>query len=509
MAQGDKYAVRLNQPIEDPRQRAEIAAAAAPRFGVGPAQVEKLISRKPGPITKRSDINKALEVVNILSSVGVDVDLVEFDEKGTMREAKSAAPPTAPRVREREMPVDDPAANNLADNDPVDNDPVDNDPVDKDEETLSAQGLLKTPPTSKSRKSARKQRQAPAETMSADDHGFGAASEIATRRSDTSLPDERKARAEPNLAEPDTAKSDLDDFDDDLSLEEETSTTRRARFPLLAKLLLGTLVPIILLVGVTLYFANNAITDSTTRLLSEVGDNIAITLAADFSNYLFENNLTIEDEDAVFYFTRRLNDIEASLNETVGIHYTDAEGVRIQGNWEPEITQNSDFPSFESGFRQAAQAAIQNLDFGAPEERQRATLEQRRVSIGGELGTFYTIATPLRNDVGTVQVVIAEGNIVAAARGVLVPIGIAAGVGLLLTLIVVTIIAIALSRRIRRLVRVAQRIADAKLDEPVDVEGNDETRQLAEALEEMRQELQAAFERLKQRERAARRRGRR
>lgn len=467
MAQGDKYAVRLNQPIDDPERRAAMAAEAAPRFGVGPDKVAKLIARKPGRITMPSSIDKAAEVANILTSVGVDVDLVIVDDAGNLKKVEAVAPPEPATA-----PVPEPAPEPEAASEPA-----------------SKQESATAPPD-------------------ADEHGFDAASTIATGRSDTSFPDERKTqprrRAKPE-PEPEDTGPDLDDLD----LDEEVVVSRRPRFPLLAKLLLGTLVPLLLLVGVTFYFANDAITDSTTRLLSEVGDNIALILAADLSNYLVENNLALDDEDAVLYFTRRLNDIQASLNETVGVHYTDANGVRIQGNWEPEITQNPDFPSFEQGFQQAARGAISTLDFGASEERRRATLSERRVAIGGDLGTFYTIASPLRDDVGTVQVVIAEGNIVEATRSVLIPISIAAAATLVLAIIVAVLVAVSVSRRIRRLVRVAQRIANAELDEPVRIEGNDETRQLAEAFEQMRQELSAAFERLKRRERAARRRGRR
>ncbi|MDZ7703004.1 MAG: HAMP domain-containing protein [Trueperaceae bacterium] len=477
MAQGDKYAVRLNQPIDDPERRAEMAAEAAPRFGVGPDKVAKLIARKPGRITMPSSIDKAAEVANILTSVGVDVDLVIVDSEGNLKKVEAVAPPEP-----ESKPVPEPAPKPEAAPEPDTAEPA---PEQKVAEKTTA-------------------------APDADEHGFDAASKVATGRSDTSFPDERKVesrrRAKPEPEpEPEDTGPDLDDLD----LDEEVVVSQRPRFPLLAKLLLGTLVPLLLLVGVTFYFANNAITDSTTRLLSEVGDNIALILAADFSNYLVENNLALDDEDAVFYFTRRLNDIQASLNETVGVHYTDANGVRIQGNWEPEITQNPDFPSFEQGFQQAAQGAIGALDFGASEERRRATLDERRVAIGGELGTFYTIASPLRDDVGTVQVVIAEGNIVEATRSVLIPISIAAAATLILAIIIVVLVAVSVSRRIRRLVRVAQRIANAELDEPVRIEGNDETRQLAEAFEQMRQELSAAFERLKRRERAARRRGRR
>ena len=109
MAQGDKYAVRLNQPIDDPERRAAMAAEAAPRFGVGPEKVAKLIARKPGRITMPSSIDKAAEVANILTSVGVDVDLVIVDSEGNLRKVEAVAPPE-PEAKPVPEPAPEPEA---------------------------------------------------------------------------------------------------------------------------------------------------------------------------------------------------------------------------------------------------------------------------------------------------------------------------------------------------------------------------------------------------------------
>ncbi len=286
-------------------------------------------------------------------------------------------------------------------------------------------------------------------------------------------------------------------------------TSSKRRFPISFKMLLAALLPLLLFAGVTLYMIYSSVNELSTRLLSEVGDNVALSLASDFSSYLEEEGVTINSEEAIFYFTGKLRDIEKSLHETVGVHYTNAEGVRINGNWEPAITQNANFDSFTSGFSDLAKQTLSISNFGQSEDERRASLLERTKLVEGRLqdstnseqtGNFYVVASPLKDKLGTIQVVISEGNVIATALGVIRPILFVAVVALLVSILIVAILAFAIANNIRRLASAAEQIALGELEQPVKVRGNDETRDLAESFETMRKSLKAAIERLSSRE---------
>ncbi len=285
--------------------------------------------------------------------------------------------------------------------------------------------------------------------------------------------------------------------------------SNKRRFPISLKMLLAALLPLLLFAAVTLYMIYSSINDLSTRLFSEVGDNIALTLANDFSNYLSEQGVTINSEEAIFYFTDKLNALESSLHETVGVHYTDTEGVRINGNWEPAITQNANFDSFTSGFSELAKQTLNISSFEQSEDERRANLLERTKLIEGRVqdyrnneqtGNFYAVASPLKDNLGTVQVVISEGNVITTALGVIRPILFVALGTLLAAILIVTILAFAIANNIRKLATAAEQIALGELEQPIKITSNDETRDLAESFETMRKSLKAAIERLSRRD---------
>ena len=351
--------------------------------------------------------------------------------------------------------------------------------------------------------------QAVAATASSDPRASSDVSDE-SRQSSTS-----RDLSEPEVVREDTVSEDKPSLDRDesdspaLNRTMGVMTASKRRFPISFKMLLAALLPLLLFAAVTLYMIYSSVNELSTRLLSEVGDNVALSLASDFSSYLDEQGVAINSEEAIFYFTGKLKDIEKSLHETVGVHYTNAEGVRINGNWEPAITQNANFDSFTSGFSDLAKQTLSISNFGQSEDERRASLLERTKLVEGRLqdstnseqtGNFYVVASPLKDKLGTIQVVISEGNVIATALGVIRPILFVAVVALLVSILIVAILAFAIANNIRRLASAAEQIALGELEQPVKVRGNDETRDLAESFETMRKSLKAAIERLSRRE---------
>ncbi len=425
----------LLEPVDEVL-RSKVAITAASSLGIPEDKVAKLLSRPPGFITRASERESAERIANILSDAGCNVEVRPWGE-----------------------------------------------PVP-----------------------------APQSTATASPESY---------QNDTSSYDEQEARpdkdvlaedAEPSLEEDSSIDSTNWDQDSGSQTNQDIGvlSSSKRHFPISLKMLLGTLLPLLLFAGVTLYMIYRSVNELSTRLLSEVGDNIALTLANDFSNYLSvqEEEITINSEESIFYFTDKLRAIESSLHETVGVHYTNAEGVRINGNWEPAITQNANFDSFESGFSELAKQTLSTSSFGQSEDERRNSLPERTRLIEGRVqdhtnneqtGNFYVVASPLKDNLGTVQVVISEGNVITTALGVIQPILFVALGTLLIAILIITILALAIANNIRRLALAAERIALGELDQPVKIRGNDETRDLAESFETMRKSLKAAIERLSQR----------
>lgn len=465
----DQFVVRLLQPVP-PTTRKHIAERAAPRFGVVTSKLEKLLARDPGLVTRPASRAEAEHVADIFTSVGVDVEVAPYPVAEADSPAVTAQATTAPAVAafptNAQVPTDwqqAPASSPARDSQPSF--------PEGDDASSFGDGL----------NDAILWSSASAAANAATAPELGRVPSIPTGRTSA---DDAAETAEPATAE---------------------ATARKGqRFSLRWKLLLTTLIPIILLAAATLYFAYNSVRSSTVRLLTEVGDNIALTLAADLSTFMTENGLQLDNpadqNQIVAYFGRKLVAIDAGLHETVGVHLTDATGQRIVGSWESEIQSNPNFNSFTQRFDEATQAALQNANFGDSPEALAASLPARtRV-----FEDFYVVAQPLINDLGTVQVILSEGNIIQTALSVIQPIIIAAAVALLIAIIITVILAVRLTRRIRRLATVADRISLGELDEPVEARGNDEVRDVAEALERMRLSLKSAIERLRRRGRKSR-----
>ena len=468
-----KYSVFLLEPINE-ALRLEAAAKAAGSLGIPEDKVAKLLSRPPGFITRASEYESAEKIVNILAESGCPVEVRPWGEPS---EPSSSSPPL--KSVEPEITLDEhndaPSEQGYAENDDRQ--------ISSNEEDVSTEDISFSEE----------------EEMSGEETSF----------SDEDIPEE-----EISFSEDEEDKS-VTSTNWDMSSDESAHPTissqvySKRRFPISLKMLLAALLPLLLFAGVTLYMTYSSVNDLSVRLLSEVGDNIALTLANDFSNYLGEQEVDINSEEAIFYFTDKLNTIESGLHETVGVHYTDTEGVRINGNWEPAITQSANFDSFTSGFSELAKQTLNVSSFEQSEDERRVNLFERTKLIAGRVqdyssneqtGNFYVVASPLKDGLGTVQVVISEGNVITTALGVIRPILFVALATLLAAILIVTILAFALANNIRRLANAAEQIALGELEQSIKIAGNDETRDLAESFETMRKSLKAAIERLSRRD---------
>ena len=475
----EQFAVRLIEAVE-PMLRPEKAKQVAPRFGVGAEKVEKLLSRSPGIVTKPTSQAEAQRVATVFSSVGINVEVVNLNAKPQVAPVLST-----PSVAAKPERVTKPAGEN------------------------TDFGWSQAAP--------RLGQAAPGKPKVAASGIDGAVRESVIWTPVPAAEHPSRVAAAPA----DAAVADDVGVDDDAS---KAAKPKGRRFSLRWKLLLAAITPIIFLAATTLYIADSSINASTTRLLSSVGDNLAMTLASEMSNYIATNELDFsvpEHQSALnIYFSQRLGTLTSALHETAGVHLTDRGGTRQAGFWGPQLAtsgvrrntrgfpfnlfgpseikiegNSSRLAEIQQRFRETTELAFANANYGDTAQQLAASLPARTVRFE----TFYMIGMPLANDVGTVHVVLTEENIAQTSGNVLRPIILAAAVAVVLGFVFTVILAVGLSRNIRRLASVADRISLGELDEPVEVKGNDEIRDVAEALERMRMSLQSAINRLRKR----------
>ena len=273
------------------------------------------------------------------------------------------------------------------------------------------------------------------------------------------------------------------------------------RLSLRGKLLLLTLLPVLLLSGATLYVGFRAVRELSTTLSASWADALALTLASDISATIAQNGLAVGgtlDEDVSRYVTERLRLNEAGLRGVVGVAVTDAAGRPLVLIWSPERANPP-----PDALREVATATLRASDFGENAAAFSATLNARtrRFDEGsdGALNGVLLVGAPLPNDVGTVQVAL-DADAPSLTAGFTRPLLLVVlGVLILATLLVV-LFASRLTRRLRVLTTAANHLSLGELDEPVALRGNDEMRDLAEALEHMRVALRAAVSQMRRRE---------
>ena len=277
------------------------------------------------------------------------------------------------------------------------------------------------------------------------------------------------------------------------------------RLSLRGKLLLLTLLPVLLLSGATLYVGFGAVRELSTTLSASWADALALTLASDISATIAQNGLAVGgvlDEDVARYVTERLRLNEAGLRGVVGVAVTDAAGRPLVLTWSPE--RSNPPPDV---LREVATATLRASDFGENAAAFSATLDARtrrfdNGSDGGSAGSLdgvLLVGAPLLSDVGTVQVALNADAPLLTARFARPLLLVVLGVLILATLLVV-LFASRLTRRLRVLTTAANHLSLGELDEPVALRGNDEMRDLAEALEHMRVALRAAVSQMRRRE---------
>ena len=281
------------------------------------------------------------------------------------------------------------------------------------------------------------------------------------------------------------------------------------RLSLRGKLLLLTLLPVLLLSGATLYVGFGAVRELSTTLSASWADALALTLASDISATIAQNGLAVGgtlDEDVTRYVTGRLRLNEAGLRGVVGVAVTDAAGRPLVLTWSPE---RPDPPP--DVLREVATATLRASDFGENAAAFSATLNARtrhfangaeggsEGASAGNLNGVLLVGAPLLSDVGTVQVALNADAPFLTARFARPLLLVVLGVLILATLSVI-LFASRLTRRLRVLTTAANHLSLGELDEPVALRGNDEMRDLAEALEHMRVALRAAVSQMRRRE---------
>lgn len=555
-----KFVVFLTEVIS-PLRRQSLAEAVSPSLRVPIEKVVALLSRPVGPLTKPSSETETMRILRVLQDAGVPVELRDSQGASLAAAASSAVTQagaavqqsankalhnvqqaTAQPARATQSPVQAGSSQDVSSQDVSSQGIGGAQAPQMDGRTVfdnvGADYMPSVPPMPNF------QQDASADSFDDDFDDFDMPKSNVASFSTPNL--NAHAATASTVSTDDFGDVDFDDDDDDfgdidvpmvsawdstldedehnrLIAEREAAQAREAqgmtqgmrakskqrgsfRFPILYKLLLTVLLPLLVFFGLTFYFVNNRVVQSAEQSLVQIGDNLAINLAADMNNYLQENNESISSAEAVYYFTKKLNAISQSLHRSVGIHFTDSQGVRNGGTWNPEVTQSTAFDRFETAFTNLAERTLQVADFGDDDEKRDRTLAQRVERVSGAGDDFYVVAAPLENDAGTVQVIIAERDVLANARTVINPILYTAIIILLIALFIAFLLAFTLSRNLRRLSRIAERISLGDLEEPVTVRGNDEIRDLSEAFESMRQSLQAAIERISRRDKEARRR---
>ncbi len=261
------------------------------------------------------------------------------------------------------------------------------------------------------------------------------------------------------------------------------------RLSLRGKLLLLTLLPVLLLAGAALYVGFGAV-GAQDALLASWGDALALTIASDVSAAIAQNGLAVGgtlDEEAVRYAAGRLRLNEAGLRGVVGVALTDASGRPLALTWPPERPAPP-----EAWFRETAPATLRASDFGESAEAFSASLEARTRRFDRAL----LVGAPLLGDAGTVQVVL-DADASVLLDGFVRPLLLVVLGVLVLSTLLVVLFASRLARRLRVLTTAANHLSLGELDEPVALRGNDEMRDLAEALEHMRVALRAAVSQMR------------
>ncbi len=449
MSSSEQFAVRLLNTVE-PLLREKAAERIAPRLGLGSDRIIKLLERQPGLITKPTSQDGAQRIAYLFSSAGVGVKVVRLNDDTDPALLQSWTNMRLPqtieqRLRETEVKRFKPGVTAQAAAS-----------IGGDTGPAQSKVVTKTAPTAKTVAEPPKQ--------------------VTTETPPPKPPEEVDIEV-PSV----------------LETTAPLSLTRR-RFSLRWQLLFAAISPLLLLVAATLYISY----DNSGRLLSEVGQNLATTIATNLDIYLLENNAAVTDPETISYFRRSLEAFETAALPVLALQYTDADGLYVTGNWEQSMVQSADFVRFEAGFHAAARAAMNS---GVANQGLADFIQLESNS----LGRLYVIAKPLANNAGTVQVILAQKDVLANAINVMRPFVVISAAVLLLALLFILIPATALANKIRYLAVVADRISQqGDLDHPVILRGNDETRDVAEALERFRLSLKLAINRIRTQEKSKR-----
>jgi HAMP domain-containing protein len=432
------YGVRLIRPV-DASERDEIAAQVAARFGVEPEKLSRLLSKGSGLLTRPTDEAEARRVAEIFASAGADVEVVALDEPDE--------PPSPAQPR------------------------------------LEASTPSRAQPVGQARDT--QERVAPPRSDTAT-KGKGEEAQGAARTEEKPSPPVRssplhppsRTQAEPRPNRAATPPRSETPWESEPPLREHAGVSLRwATF-------FAIFLPSLLTLGVVLAFSYLALERSARHFAASLGDNVAVALASDLSFFITENALDMDDpqdlEAIRFYFTQRVTAFGPATHQALGIHLAGAGGAYLGGFWESQFQQGQTLTTLEARLLDAHEAALANADFGDPAAELAASLPLRTLALGGG----WVVAAPLINDLGSVQVVVAETGLLQGVA--LEPLVLAALVALLVLLILAALLSLALTRPLKRVATAAERLSVGELTRPIRAQGTGEVRAIAQALERLR-----------------------
>lgn len=243
-------------------------------------------------------------------------------------------------------------------------------------------------------------------------------------------------------------------------------------------------LPTLVVLGVALAFSYLALERSAQHFAASLGDNVAVALASDLSFFVTENALDMDDpqdlEAIRFYFTQRVTAFGPATHQALGIHLAGADGAYLGGFWEPQFQQGQTLTALEARLLDAHEAALAHAEFGDTAAELAASLPLRTLALGGG----WVVAAPLINDLGSVQVVVAETGVLQGVG--LEPLVLAALVALLVLLILAALLSLALTRPLKKVAVAAERLSSGELTRPIRAQGTGEVRAIAQALERLR-----------------------
>ncbi len=421
-------------------ERGQVTAKLAQEFGVDKQKAHGLLKRMPGPVTKMLDEETARETAERFRRAGLDASLERVG--GEQAEAPAASKRSgASGRRERSAPAEPPASTESAES--AERDVARN--TSFEDFTTASPSV----PSQPKRERSKRGRSAPPPASTA-----------------------REARS-------------------------------RSGMSLRNKFLLTSVIPVLLVSGLTIGAILLTIPNALRTQLLESARNPAIAFASSISG--LSETQSLDSPGAVAQLQTTLNTSRESFREQEisFILVTDTEGNQLAGWYESATSTEGIPPVLRTAIQSQARRAVARA-YIARNDIELGTTNPPSRRIEAE-GTAIEVTGQAidRNDqsIGAVVIGISSAVIDRQINGVL---GVTIAIGVIIALIAV-VFAVQLIRGLTSgidyLIRAADQISRGKFDTPVELESNDELGELSRAIERMRFSLQEGIERLRRRRR--------